>query len=67
MAEMILTLKTQTLRRSDGLVAGLRVTSANVPGLVNAWFLLNRETDRLERLDPYRFGMQLGRRGQRTG
>ncbi len=56
MADAFFTLNLQTsiLRRADGLIWGLRVHHTKV---VDMWWLLNRETDQVEELRPYRVGM----------
>lgn len=60
MAEIDVTFTEEYGRRADGLIFLVRLTSqiGNIPGLL---FWVNRKTDELEELRPYRPGMRLGR------
>lgn len=60
--EVRIEVQTFTLRRMDGLIFGSRVTSVNYPGLVDAWFWIDRQSDEIDELRPYRVGMFARRR-----
>lgn len=58
-AHFTVDVQTSTLRRVDGLIFGLRLQA---PKIIDAWFWVNREADRIEELRPYRVGMFKGAR-----
>lgn len=47
-------LRTDTLRRADGLIWGVRM---HAPKVADLWFVINRQTDEGEELRLYRVGM----------
>lgn len=50
--------QTRILRRTDGLIFGARVEVRHGTRLLaDDWYWLDRETDELEQLRPYRVGM----------
>lgn len=62
-----LQVKVEPFRRGDGLIFGARVTiGCPTHRLGHArWYWLDREPNRLEELQPYRIGMEIGRRERR--
>lgn len=64
MAEIELVLTTDLLRSASGLIRGFRVRSESRWASLDLWLWLDRETDQVAELRPYRLGMKgVQRRG----